>query len=82
MPIEFGARALDPLVRALEAAKEITAADDNRDLHPKVRRRLQIAGNAMESRRMQAMRVGPHQRFARQLDDNALEQRTRRFRHA
>ena len=64
MPIEFCARALDPLVRALESAKEIAAADDNRDLHPKISRRLQIAGDALERPRMQAMRVRPHQRLA------------------
>ena len=68
-----GARALDPLIRALESAKEIAAADDNRDLHTKVRRRLEIAGDALKSRRVQAMRVRAHQRLARQLDDNALE---------
>ena len=31
-----GARALDPLIRALEPAEEIAPADDNRDLHASV----------------------------------------------
>ena len=46
MPIEVGARALDALVGALEAAEEIAAADDDRDLDAEFGRGLEIGGDA------------------------------------
>ena len=49
MPIEIGARPLDAFVRALDAAKEIAAADDDRDLHSQTRRRGEIIGDALQA---------------------------------
>jgi hypothetical protein len=43
----IGPSALDPLVRALESAKEIAAPDNNRDLHAEIRRGLQVACNTL-----------------------------------
>ena len=76
MPIEFGARPLDALVRALQAAKEIAAADDHRHLHAEFRRRLQVGGHALDGFRVEAERVRAHQRLAGELDHDAVEQRS------
>ncbi len=70
-----GAGALDALVGAEQAAEEIAAADDDRDLDAEVGGRLEIGGDALHRRRVEAERVRPHQRLARQLDDDAVEHR-------
>ena len=72
MPIEVGARPLYALVGALNAAKKIAAADDDGDFDPGFGGRREIAGDARQSRRVEAVLAIAHQRLARQLDDHAL----------
>ena len=72
----IGARALDALVGALQAAKEIAAADHHRDLDAEIGGGLEIVRRcACTVVGVEAERVRPHQRLARQLDDDAVEHR-------
>ena len=84
MPIEFGPRPLNALVGALYAAKKIAAADDDGDFNPGIGGRGEIAGDARQSGRVEAVLAIAHQRLARQLDDHALPtaRRTGARRHA
>ena len=55
----------------VHSAKDITAADDDRDLHTKLPRSKEIGRNAFERRLMDAEPVGTHESLAGDLRHNA-----------
>jgi hypothetical protein len=66
-----GGRAFHPLGAALQAAKNVAAADHHADLDPKVAHRFHLLGNALDGRGMQAIALVAHQRLARDLKHHA-----------
>ena len=65
--------AFDAFVGA-EAAEEVAAADNNRDLDAEVGRGFQVSGDARYSLGVETEWVRPHQRLSRKLHDDAAEQ--------
>ena len=74
----IGARALDAGFGALDAAKEIAAADDDGDLMSRRRGGREVGGDAGERDGVETMRRRALQGFPGQLDDHTLESSRRR----
>jgi hypothetical protein len=62
---------LDALVRPVDAAEEIAAADHNADLHAELRGRGDVMRNALDRRLIEPMGQPPHQRLAGEFYDDA-----------
>lgn len=65
-------RPLHPLGGALKTPEDVAAADDHTDLDPEVMNRLHLVGDSRDRRRVQAIALIAHQRFAGNLEKNAF----------
>ena len=75
----IGARPLDAFVRAGDAAKEIAAADDHRDLDAERRGLRQVGGDPRQRPHVEAVAFGAHQRLAGKFDDDPPPRRRASF---
>ena len=66
-----GGDAVHAGARQAGAAEDVAAADHDRDLHAHLRDVLDLAGDALEHRRIDAVVLAAEQRLARELDQDA-----------
>ena len=73
-----GGRAIHPCRTGRHAAKDVAAADDDRDLHAKAHHFGDLGDNAIDRLALDAVAVAAHQRLAGQLEQDSPIRRRRR----